>query len=455
MSTSTPPDAVVEAIKEDFHTYLRKGVRIERIVGESHADLDIEDIESLLKTHFVLTEEDPPDVGVVDFVDRLYDRIRRVKTETTGKREDIHGAIRGTVDWHQSAKRRSRIGRTDAPLYVCIQQETNYNIEENLVLKRLLTVIRDILENELEPALDEPSGYGWLGYWHPAAKSDAEPPHEQLVRLYEENVYLQRVEVEDTDITHRMIESVKRSRSRLYRDAAELLDRYRRLMRHELTDEEARQVLDHTMIRPKADDTLFELYWIFRLLNSFGDVTYRVIRDDTKSVVASWEGEDSTYRLYHDVTGDHLTFREDLGRETVEEDGYLFRMQAVLHRWQELSEHLLNRGGSESLWGGRPDIVLERLPPDEEPAKASQVFVGEVKYTNSQDYAATGLRELLEYMAFVRHSSDTSYIEKQDTILEAKNVHGLLFVDQVDKEVDSNEPINIIEFGEKIPPLFG
>lgn len=456
MARQTTPTDIVEAIKSDFHTYLRKGIRIETVVGDAHADLDVEDIDSLLKIHFILTEAtDSTDVGVVDFVDRLSDRIRQLKTETAGQREDYHGSIRGHVDWQESAKRRSRTGNPNQPLFVCIQQEKHYNIEENLVLKRLLAVIREILKNELQPALESPSGYDWLEYWHPnrLQDKDDEPAHERLHRLFENNVYLQRIDIDKAEITPRMIESVKRSRSRLYRDAAILLDQYRRLMRHQLTDEEARDVLNHTMIQPNEEETLFELYWIFRLLNSFSEVTYRVIRDDQNSVVASWTEDVWVYTLYHDATGDQLSFREELPEAEIEEDGFLFRTSKILQKWRYLSDRYLDRGGSNSLWGGRPDIVLEKSRHDEDgDHQLSQTFVGEVKYTSNVDYAATGLRELLEYMAFVRHDGGT-YVEAQERVLDSVGVQGLLFVDQIDAGEDASEDIDIISFGEDIPAI--
>ncbi len=458
MAGKTPSEEIVEAIAEDFHTYLRKGVRLDSIVGNAHPDLDIADIESLLRVHFVLTESEEEDdsVGVVDFVDRLPDRIRRLKTTTTGRRETVHGAIRGMVDPHETLKRRQRSGRIDEPLFVCLQREEHYDIEENLVLKRLLTVIRDILQNDLNPMLEDPKGYEWLGYWTTSedAHDGDELPHERLDRMYRENIYLQRISVEDSDVTARMIESVKRSRSQLYREAAILLDRFRRLMRQQLTDQEAREVLNNTMIAPEANETLFELYWIFRLLRTFDGVQFRVIQDRSSPVIAAWEDAGSKYTLYHNAIGEQSRFREEFSETPTSEDGYLYRMQEVLKTWQDLSDRLLNRGGADTLWGGRPDIVLEKAAiSDDGTRDLEQVFVGEVKYTTDTDYAATGLRELLEYMAFVRHKSDGQYIESQDKVLDSQDVQGLLFVDQIEVEPDTETAIDVIQFGEEIPTV--
>lgn len=458
MAGKTKSQELVEAIKEDFHMYLRKGVRIDSVVGDAHPDLDVADIESLLRVHFILTEAADTDdsVGVIDFVKQLPDRIRRLKTTTTGRRETVRGAIRGTVDWHETSKRRSRTGHPDEPLFVCLQRQEHYDIEENLVLKRLLSLIRDVLEDDLNTILDDPDGYDWLGYWTTGETDSGrgELPHVRLGRLYRDNIYLQRISVDERDVTARMIESVKRSRSELYREAAELLDRYRRLMRHQLSDQEARDVLNNTMIAPEAEDTLFELYWIFRLLNTFDGVEFRVIRDRSKPIIASWNDDGFQYTLYHNATGDALTFREEIESQAIDEDGYLRRMQAVLQKWQNLNERLLGRGGSESLWGGRPDIVLEKSRVTEGGDSApDQVFVGEVKYTTETDYAATGLRELLEYMAFVRRSSDQKYVERENVILESRDVHGLLFVDRLDDYTARSSQIDVVQFGEELPPV--
>jgi hypothetical protein len=457
MSENTDPEEIVEEIKGDFHTYLRKGVRLDSVVGDVHPDLDIADVESLLRVHFLLTSGDTGErsVGVIDFVDQLPHRVRRLKTTTTGRRESIRGEIRGAVDPHETLKRRSQTGQLNEPLFVCLQREEHYDIEENLVLKRLLTVIRGILQDDLKPMLEDPEGYDWLEYWTtPSDTQKGELPHEWLLQMYRENVYLQRISAADSEVTARMIESVKRSRSPLYREAAVLLDRYRRLMRRELTDQEAREVLNNTMIAPAVTETLFELYWIFRLLDTFEDVEFRVIRDQNPSVIASWETDGSKYTLYHNATGDQSRFREELRDTPAAEDAYLLRMQEVLRTWQDLKGQLLDLGGSDTLWGGRPDIVLEKTNVDESGAwELDQVFVGEVKYTTNPDYAAAGLRELLEYMAFVRRKSDDHYVESVDNVLGSHDVRGLLFVDQLKTYSDGESDIDIVQFGDDVPSV--
>ncbi len=453
----TTNEELVEDIAEDFQTYLRKGVRFDRVIGSAHTDLDIDDIETLLRIHFVLTDtdDDCSDVGVLDFMRQLENRIRHMKTTTAPESFQYRGEIRGQIDWQGTVKTRARAGRLDEPVFVCTQPEEHYNIDENLVLKRLLTIIHEIITDDLAYALDNPAGYDWLGGWVKSDKGDVgqgmESAAEMLNRIYDRNIYLQRIKVADTDLTDRTIESVKRSRSQFYQDAAILLDRYRQLMNHELDSIEARDILNNTLIAPASTDTLFELYWVFRILGAYENVEYRVLTDgrDSPSTIATWERNGSRFVLSHDATGEGLSFSESIGSEDVKPDGYLYRMNEVLSRWQAISKDLLGRGGSNSLWGGRPDIVLERYKKTEiDDEELEQVFLGEVKYTQNTDYVATGLRELLEYMAFVKRSETGEYVESADNLLESADVKGLLFVDELSRDtpVASDEDVTIIQY---------
>lgn len=453
--SKTTSQRLLNDIQEDFYTYLRKGVRFDRVIDSAHPDIDIDDVENLLRIHFVLTDarNDDESVGVLDFMRKLEERIRQMKTTTSAASFERRGEIRGRIDWPETTKRRARVGRFDEPIFVCSQPEEHYDIDENLVLKRLLSVIYEIVLTDLEHAVENPSGYEWLDDWVEVGGDGGNSPEsaaKTLKRIYERNIYLQRIEVTETDVTDRTIESVKRSRSAFYREAAVLLGRYRQLMEQELDSDEAREILNHTIIAPEKTETLFELYWIFRILDAYDDVEYRVLTQwrDSPAVIATWEQERSRWVISHDSTGESLLFSESLDPDGAKPDGYLFRMNKVLSRWQSLSQELLDYGGSDTLWGGRPDIVLERY--DEEGSgefALEEVFIGEVKYTQNVGYVATGLRELLEYMAFVKRDAD-DYVEAWDNVLDSELVHGLLFTDELDRETDSPEAIDIIQYSE-------
>jgi hypothetical protein len=456
----TTEGAMLDAIADDFHTYLRKGVRFDRVIGSAHTGLDIDDVETLLRIHFVLTDAEETDasVGVLDFMRQLEARVRQMKTTTSQRCFEHHGEIRGQIDWQGTVKTRARTGQLDEPLFVCNQPEEHYNIDENLVLKRLLSIIHEIITEDLAYVLDNPDGYEWLDAWintDVETGRDTESAAEMLDRIYEQNIYLQRIDVAGTDITDRTIESVKRSRSRFYQEAAVLLDRYRQLMNHELDSDDAIDILNHTIVAPEKPEALFELYWVFRVLDAYDGVQYRVLTDsrENPSTIATWEQDGYQFVLSHDASGESLTFNESIDTAEIESDGYLYRMNEVLSRWQTLSEDLLDRGGNDSLWGGRPDIILERYQEAEsEGWDLDQVFIGEVKYTQNVDYVATGLRELLEYMAFVKRSTTCEYIEDTENILDSEVVKGLLFVDNLGRDTISSdhEDIEIVQYSQSL-----
>lgn len=455
--SKTSPDALLAEIADDFHTYLRKGVRFERVIGKAHPELDIDDLETLLRIHFVLTEraDESAEVGVVDFVRDLEERIRRMKTTTTTESTERRGEVRGHIDWRQTVKTRSMVGRLDEPIFVTDQPEEHYDIDENLVLKRLLTIIQEIVFDDLEYALDNADGYSWLSAWVApdlGTGSRAESTAAMFWRVFEQNIYLQRIDLDASDVTDRMIEAVKQSRSEFYREAAVLLDRYRQLMQQELSGRQARELLNNTLLAPDRPEVLFELYWIFRVLDAYEGVTYRVLRGQPgdSSVIAEWEDGEAQYVLSHDSTGTALTFAESMDSIDIEDDGYLYRMNQVRGRWEALAEELFGADRSGPLWGGHPDIVIERFVDGPTGTRELEtVFVGEVKYTQNTGYALTGLRELLEYMAFTRESNSGLYVEPQETVLDSVNVRGLLFVDEL--EIDSQEPesISVVQYGDE------
>lgn len=76
------------------------------------------------------------------------------------------------------------------------------------------------------------------------------------------------------------------------------------------------------------------------------------------------------------------------------------------------------------------------------------LFLEKVKYTQNPDYVATGLRELLEYMAFARRIATSEYVEAPEDVLDSVNVHGLLFVDELDFETNASGEIDIIQYPE-------
>jgi hypothetical protein len=443
--TKASEQDLVAAIADDFNTYVGKGVRLEPLLADVEPNLNINDLDRLLRIHFVLTEQGGGRPGVIDFVGALPKRLRQLRTTVSRRIIECRGEVRGRIDWQETVKRRYQEAGVSQTQYACRETRENYDTDENLVLKILLSRIHRAVFDDLELALEAPAEYPWVGVWVDEPQSLAA----ELNRLYRTNIYLERIDTNGRRVTERMLRSVERSRNPLYQEAAQLLSRYRRLMNHDFDPREAKELLRNVFVRPSEVEILFELYWVFRVLDCYGDVRFEVLEGGS-DLVASWETTDgSQYALYHDSTGSaSLSFSEGLTTiEQPQEDGYLYRTIQITERWQHLAEEYFGISGHGTLWGGRPDILIERYPPATE--QPMEVFVGEVKYTTDRSYSAQGLRELLEYMAFVRSNAD--YLEDADDVLTSNRVKGALFVDRVEESVPiSGEEIPIVGFGEPV-----
>lgn len=440
---TTNSNILVEEIADDLNTYLKRGLPFDSFSESIDPNLSINNIEKLLRIHFVLTG-DGGDFGVINFVKKLPSRIRRLKTTVSKKTEIFEGEIRGNIDWQKTIKERCRSNYADKTRFACNETKKNYNIDENLVLKKLLSIIHQIVFEDLKPALDNEEEYVWLKNWVGEGNL-----RKVLENVFLRNIYIRRISFEGSVITKRTVNNVKKSRDRLYREAARLLEKYRRLMDHEIEKGEAKDLLRNTFIKPENTDTLFELYWIIRILNNYDAVRFHLI-EGSNNQVAEWEDKKFEYKIYHNSTGSSgfLSFQEkieDMNRPS--EDGYLAREARVAENWREISKEAFDFSGKDSLWGGRPDIIVEKYEKDLE--NLVQLFIGEVKHTENREYAAQGLKELLEYMALVK--KDKKYISDLENVFQTTKIKGMLFVDQVGEvqELES-ENISIKKYGEKI-----
>lgn len=443
MSKKTPEDILIDRIADDFQTYLMKGICLDSFSSKIDPNLRINDVEKLLRIHFVLTEKNDSSPGVIDFIKKLPPRLRKLKTSIKKVNEVHHGQIRGKIDWQDTIKKRSKTNVEYNTTYSCLKSNKNFQIKENLVLKELLSIIYEIVFNDLKPALEKDERYEWLKDW--TSKKDRNLKS-LLKNVYLKNIYLERVENERVNITKRTINQVKKSRNQLYQEAARLLERYRRLMNFELEKKEAKELMRNTFIHPEKREVLFELYWAFRILNSFENVTYHIIEEGINAI-ANWSDNNFNYIMYHDSKGSNqLNFlikfeniEEDI--EKTDENGYLFRLGEFTKEWGELTEDIFSITSNQHIWSGNPDIIIERY--DKETDELDKIFIAEVKDTVNKRYAITGLRELLEYMSLVMENDD--YFEKGNQLFEGEKIKGALFVDNVEK-IDSHNYnfINVI-----------
>ncbi|MEA1993394.1 MAG: hypothetical protein U9N35_03225 [Euryarchaeota archaeon] len=433
----TKSEILLGEIADDFVQYLMSGdIDLTPFTQEIDPDLQIDDMEKLLRIHFVLTGGENKTVGVIDFVKKLSERLRRVKTTVKKEKEILNSEVRGRIDWKATITQRYRKNPNDKTSFVCDRQEKNYNVDENLVLKQLLQIIHEIIYKDLKVAVERE--YSWLKGWLKEKKL-----RRILKELFLRNVYLKRVSLSNVRVTNRMISRTLKSRSPLYREAAQLLRQYRQLMDYEIDADEAKELLRNTFINPKREEVLFELYWIIKIIKDyFESPTFHLI-EPGNNIVAELESEGYKYKIYHDSCG-ACEFKEnirDLGKRLRNKDNYLGRELKVIEELERMAGKHLH----DSLWGGRPDIILEKYDEND---KIVSVLIGEVKYTDNKNYAIQGLRELLEYIALIREG-ETYKVHYEDLFENIDAVRGCLFLDEIaDWNVEGKENIPIVMFGE-------
>lgn len=432
-------EELLDEIAADLNVYLMSGNIYDLTSFSKKIDpsLNIDNIEKLLRIHFVLTQSTDSNVGVIDFIERLSQRLRRVKTTVRREPENLEGEVRGKVRWKDTIMQRCNRNPEDYTLFVCDRSERNYDIPENLVLKSLLQIVHKTIYEDLAIAFE--NEYEWLKQW-----SREKELKSTLNNLFLRNVYLKRIDLTNIIVTDRMISRAGNSRLALYRDAASLLSRYRRLMNYELDAAEARDLLTNTFIRPEATSVLFELYWTIKIIKQFeqfGDVKFQLLEPGSR-MVALWEDNEYKYSIYHDSTGSFQFSEgtEGLGDMLKDSNNYLGRELKVLSKLEQLV------GVPQDLWGGRPDIVLEKYTKDNH---LVSVLVGEVKYTNNRAYAIQGLKELLEYMALIRDRG--AYIEGYDNLFgKLQKVKGCLFIDNITEPLWGDKEVQVVTFRDNV-----
>jgi hypothetical protein len=232
-----------------------------------------------------------------------------------------------------------------------------------------------------------------------------------------ENVYLSKLDHEEIDVDARELKDVQNSRNPLYREAAILLDNYRRIVNGDLHEEEIRALLRMKPFSPpdtrEGNAALFELYWIFKILDQFDDPSFKQITTDRSQLVAEWNDDGHRYLLFNDWDGrthDELAGYLDYidiswGPEELDEaskneypDHFMRRRQTILEIDHQISSEVFNfKSGRKT-----PDIVLLKLSKSIQSPELRGLFIGEVKHSTNNDYIKSGLSQLLEYGAHAK-----------------------------------------------------
>ncbi|ADQ41796.1 hypothetical protein Calkr_2353 [Caldicellulosiruptor acetigenus I77R1B] len=408
----TPKEVLYETIKDDLIIYLKSG-KLSLFTFLNKLNLNIHRIEELLKVHFLLKSE------VRDFVLNLPSMLRKLKVSTILSEETNHVQIKGQINWQKTLMKRLNQNYKDSTLLCYNQTSKLYSTKENLVLKEFVKVLYETIFMDI--GMERFTKYEWY--------ERGEEINKVVKELYEKNSYLSKIDLQHAKITDRMIEMVSKHRNSLYNQAAKLLREYRRIVRLDLEEKEIKNLFEKTFIEVADENTLFELYWVIRILRDNASNEMLFVVDGRNNKVAMWEDEMFENHLYHNVSNlKDIMFR--VGFEEVEnvDNEYFKRYTNARKMAKQLAFYLFgNKNTSDdSFWSGRPDILVEIR--NKSNGELVKLVIGEVKYTTDRDYMMEGLYQLLEYIYFVRQNGGYLFNNQKNRV----ELQGILFVDNIE-----------------------
>lgn len=416
--------ALVEQLSEDILTYVMHGsFPDEHLASEIKPDALDErfyEYEMLIRLHFIL------DPDVISFVESLPSRLRSIKTQTKRVSTESRGGLDGRINWTETIKHRHSRNPTDPSLFVCENRSENYDIDENVVLKRLLALIYSTID-ECEEYLSR--DYEWVTErW-----KESDDLIGTMREIFERNVHVTRIrEPEAYEPTPRMIQRATESRNKIYQDASRLLRQYHRTLEG---DENAiRDLLHRTAITPDDDETLFELFVLFRYIEAIEELSddrfrLRTIESGSQEV-AKLVDENAEIVIYHDNSARDrgLSFLSDVPDKDPDD---LSRTEFVEREARLVTdEYFIDRSFRTTT--GRPDVIVLEVQSDSN----TEYLITEVKYSTRPETIQQGIRETLEYLAFLRDGGDLVH---EDQEYFGSGWNGILVVQDMDRETASIE----------------
>ncbi|MGV3026130.1 hypothetical protein ACED96_10460 [Clostridium thermobutyricum] len=394
-------EEIIKFIEKELIIYL-KGGKLSINPYLKDLNLNIDNLEKLLKIHFLLDEE------VLSYIKGLKINIRRLNTSINKEEILTKGNIRGNILWHKSIIKRYSINPKDYSIFICKENFKNHISKENLVLNELLKILYEIVNETSDLIYDT----------YNLDKEDLL----KNINVYKKNIYLSKIE--EKYITDKMINSVINSRNKFYSQSAKLLKRYKKIIN--LDEDEVENLFKRTFIDILNDWTLFELYWIVRIIKENTKNAKLYILDDKNTKVAEWRDNENIYTIYHNSTGSNeISFKVDLEEISDIENIVINKRREIINETNNIAKKIFPniRERYSKVFNGRPDILIEIRNINNK--KLNKVVIGEVKYIKDTNNIIQGIKELLEYIKFIKYKQNNKYeyFSELDIDLE---VEGLL-----------------------------
>jgi hypothetical protein len=408
-------EELVEQLSQDVLNYVMHGKlsrdEFSSKIKPDELDDRFDEYENLVDLHFILQKD------VIDFVRKLDIRLRRVKTQTKNTSHTRRGRVDGRINWSKTIELRNSRNPDDKTLFICDNRTENYDIDENIVLRKLLSVIYNTLEywdDEVKRDYD----------WVESSWKENEDLIDDVKEKFRRNVHVNRIRSpEEYEPTERMLSRAQNSRQDIYREAAQLLLRRKEL--HAGEKDRIQELLEETAITPDDEETLLELYVLFRYISTLenlesGELELKTIRTD-KQEIAQFTGNKDLV-LYHDNSARDrdLSFKYDLDDDENAKEPYP-RPVEVQEATKDVVENYFEEGNNE--YSGRPDVIVLEIVNEDE----NEYLITEVKNSARKKTIRQGIKETLEYLAFMRNTAQGEW-KNQDDSLFGSGYNGVLVI---------------------------
>lgn len=423
MNKKTSKKELLSIIESDIVAYLNSGkLSINEYIRE--LDLNIDGLDMLLKIHFLLDER------VKKYILNLNSNIHKFNTSIQ-KQEIINkGKVKGHVLWSKSLQIRNNINPKDKGIFVCNENIKNYNTNENIILKYFLNIIYSLFKND---EINDFFKYDWF--------EDCKEVKKIVENIYLKNIYLSRIDIKNIVIDQKTLNNVSKSRNKLYSEAAKLIKYYFRIMK--LDNAEIIKMLRSTFIEVSEDYTLFELFWVLKIIKDNAIDRKMYILDKKNKKVAEWENNEKIYTIYHNSSGSkEISFKVHVDEIKGIKNNVVEKQVKIINDTNKIASKLFDGQNinKQMLFDGRPDIIIEIR--EKERKKLLKVIVCEIKHTIDKDYSIQGLKELIEYMNYIKQNLEDSY--KYVSEINDVKVEGILFLDKISVNEINESNIKVI-----------
>lgn len=337
---------IINKLKDYLQLYLFKGIGFPENGINKLFDLKENELNTLKSVHFFLSSE------LNDFIEILPQLMRNLSHSTSKEKIISKGVIRGKIDWNKTFKIRYSQGYNDLSLFACNLPSKSYDLCENQLLKFLLKKIVYLFENTLnfiDIKVNE------IDNWHEEVKLKY-----FMVKKTLKNVYFNEI----TDVNLIKSKTLRKAfmhRNHFYKKLVNLYKLYEDLfISNDLSV--LKSIVETQLLKPANDDTLYELYIFFNLVDSL----------KVKKLGLLMPNNDYTVLGYYDNCEIKIYYQE------VPKDDFSYSKYKEIFKNYDINVSLR-----------RPDILIE--------FNGSYRIV-EVKRTSNQNYIRDSVYKVLGYL---------------------------------------------------------